>query len=107
MSALQSGIEVVEQEDVAFWHGRPPTEKRGGYWSSAHCEKPAAAHSNTVKIALARRPANNHDELMQSANKDDIPKMEFFRKRLVYDIGQTRSSTWLRDAKACSDVFHF
>jgi hypothetical protein len=34
--------------------------------------------------------------------------MKFFRKRLVYGIGQTRGFTGqqLRDAKACSDVFH-
>jgi hypothetical protein len=52
------------------------------------------------QIALVRRPANNHDELMQSANKTIYPKMEFFRKRLVHDIGQTGRLTWqlLRDA---------
>jgi hypothetical protein len=65
MNALQSGIEVVEQGAFAVRHDRnPPTENRRGYWTSAQRERPAAAHSNNIKIALVRRLANNHNELM-------------------------------------------
>jgi hypothetical protein len=79
MNALQSGIEVVEQEPLPSGTALTHQQKKdAGYWPSAQREKPAAGHSNNNKIALVRRLASNQDELMQPANKDDTSKNGIF-----------------------------